>query len=212
LRVRFGEFVFDGEARELSRKGHRLDISPKAFTLLEALLSSRPRALTRAELNDQLWPGTAMGYTSLAAVATELRKALGDDVREPLFLRTVHGFGYAFCGEAREEPASASRAVFPCALVWEGRQIGLTEGENVIGRDEGCTVRIDSARVSRRHARILVRGRAARLEDLGSKNGTFLGGQRLDGSADLAEGDEISIGGARFIFRAACGPGSTLTG
>ena len=211
MRVRFGEFVFDEGAREVTRAGHRVDVSPKAFQLLEALLSKRPRARTRAELNDQLWPGTAMGYTSLAAVATELRKALGDDVREPLFLRTVHGFGYAFCGEARDEPAS-DRTAFLCRLVWEGREVGLADGEHVIGRDEGCTIRVDSARVSRRHARILVQGRAARLEDLGSKNGTFLRGQRLDGSADLAEGDEISIGGARLIFRSAYGPGSTLSG
>jgi hypothetical protein len=153
-----------------------------------------------------------MGYTSLASLATELRKALGDDAREPLFIRTVHGFGYAFCGEARDEPAAPSRAVFPCVLVSEGRRIGLTEGENVIGRDEGCTVRIDSGRVSRRHARILVRGRAARLEDLGSKNGTFLRGRRLGGSADLVDGDEISVGGVRCVFQSAYGPGSTLTG
>jgi DNA-binding winged helix-turn-helix (wHTH) protein len=212
LRIRFDEFVFDGEARELARAGHRLDLSPKAFRLLEALLATRPRALTRAELTDRLWPDTAMGYTSLSSVATELRKALGDDLREPLFLRTVHGFGYAFCGEASEEPVPASRAVFPCALFWEGRQIGLAEGENIIGRAEGCAVRIDSGRVSRQHARILVQGRAARLEDLGSKNGTFLRGRKLNESAELADGDEISIGGARFFFRSAYGPGTTLTG
>lgn len=211
MRVRFGEFVFDEGARELTRAGRRLDVSPKALQLLGALLSSRPRALARAELNDQLWPATAMGYTSLAAVATELRKALADDAREPLLLRTVHRFGYAFCGDAREEPDSAVTPA-ACRLVWEGGEVGLADGENVIGRDEGCALRIDTGRVSRRHARILVLGRAARLEDLGSKNGTFLQGRRLVGAADLVEGDEISVGGARLIFRFAYGPGSTLTG
>ena len=203
--------ALDEGARELARTGRRVDLPPKAFQLLEALVSKPPRALTRAELNDHLWPGTAMGYTSLAAVATELRKALGEDAREPLFLRTVHGFGYAFCGEARDEPDPIV-ALSACRLVWEGREVGLTDGENVIGRDEGCALRIDTGRVSRRHARILVQGRTARLEDLGSKNGTFLQGRRLTGTADLAEGDEISIGGARLVFRFAYGPGSTLTG
>ena len=210
-RVRFGEFAFDGGARELAREGRRVDLSPKAFLLLEALLAERPRALSRAELNDRLWPGTAMGYTSLAGVVAELRKALDDDRSEPRFLRTVHRFGYAFCGEAADELLGA-RASFACALSWEGREIGLAEGENVIGRDEGCSVRIDAPRVSRRHACIRVRGLEASIEDLGSKNGTFLRGQKLTGEAGLEDGDEIGVGGARFTFRAAYGPGSTMTG
>jgi DNA-binding winged helix-turn-helix (wHTH) protein len=210
-RVRFGEFVFDGGARELARQGRRVDLSPKAFQLLEALLAERPRALSRAELNDRLWPGTAVGYTSLAGVVAELRKALDDDQHEPRFLRTVHRFGYAFCGEAGEELIGA-RASFSCSLLWEGREIGLVEGENVIGRDEDCAVRIDSSRISRRHARIVVEGATARLEDLGSKNGTFHRGRKLAGEAVLEDGDEIGIGGARFSFRASYGPGSTVTG
>ena len=211
MRVRFGEFVFDGTARELGREERRVDLSPKAFLLLEALLAERPRALSRAELNDRLWPGTAMGYTSLAGVVAELRRALDDDRSEPRFLRTVHRFGYAFCGDAAEEPLGA-RASFACSLVWEGREIGLVEGENVIGRDESCSVRIDAPRVSRRHACIRVRGRDASVEDLGSKNGTFVRGRKLTGVASLEEGDEIGVGGARFTFQAAYGPGSTITG
>jgi DNA-binding winged helix-turn-helix (wHTH) protein len=211
VRVRFGEFVFDGAARELAREGRRMDLSPKAFLLLEALLAERPRALSRAELNDRLWPGTAMGYTSLAGVVAELRKALDDDRSEPRFLRTVHRFGYAFCGEAVEEPLGP-RASFACSLSYEGREIGLAEGENVIGRDESCAVRIDAPRVSRRHACIRVRGTEASIEDLGSKNGTFLRGHKLTAPAPLEEGDEIGVGGARFTFQAAYGPGSTITG
>jgi DNA-binding winged helix-turn-helix (wHTH) protein len=209
LRIRFGDFAFDREARELSRSGERVELSPKAFQLLEALLCARPRALTRAELTDHLWPGTAVGYTSLAGVATELRKALADDSHDQRFLRTVHGFGYAFCGQALDEPGSAAQVAFPCGLTWEGREIGLAEGENMIGREEGCAIRIDAAKVSRRHARILVHGRTACIEDAGSKNGTFLHGRKLAVGTDLADGDEIVIGGARLIFHAAYGLGST---
>jgi DNA-binding winged helix-turn-helix (wHTH) protein len=211
MRLRFGEFVFDEAARELTRGGSRVELSPKAFELLAALLSERPRAFSRGELNDRLWPGMAVGYTSLAGIVAELRKALDDDRHEPRFLRTVHRFGYAFSGEASDEPAGA-RASYRCALSWGGREIGLAEGENVIGRDEGCAVRIDSPRVSRRHTCIRVRGSEASIEDLGSKNGTFLRGRRLVGVADLEDGDEIGIGGARLTFRAAYGPGSTVTG
>jgi DNA-binding winged helix-turn-helix (wHTH) protein len=203
--LRFGDFVFDGAARDVSRV-----LSPKAFQLLEALVAERPRALSRAELNDRLWPRTSMGYTSLAGAVAELRRALGDHPREPQFLRTVHGFGYAFCGVAQEEP-HARQAAFACALSWEDREIGLVEGVNTIGRIEACTVRIDSLRVSRVHARIVVRGEHASVEDLGSKNGTFLRGQRLSGARDLEDGDEIGIGGACLTFRASRGHGSTLT-
>jgi DNA-binding winged helix-turn-helix (wHTH) protein len=209
--LRFGAFVFEGAARELRQGDRRIDLSPKAFQLLEALLAERPRALSRAELTDCLWPGIAVGYSSLAGVVAELRKALDDNPSEPRFLRTVHRFGYAFCGEASEEPL-AGRASVACALFWEGRMIGLVEGENVIGRDESCSVRIDVARVSRRHACIRVRGNGASIEDLVSKNGTFLRGRRLTGVAALDDGDEIEVGGARLTFRAAHGPGSTVTG
>ena len=213
MRVRFGEFVLDREARELTRGGRRLALTPKALQLLEELVSGRPRALTRAELNDRLWPGAAMGYTSLAGVVAELRRALGDGRREPRFLRTVHGHGYAFCGEAEDEPGrSGAPSPFSCYLSWDGRPIGLLPGENVIGRDEACAVRVELPRVSRRHACILVDGRAARIEDLGSKNGTRVREQTLTGPLDLADGDVIEIGGARLAFRAGRGPGSTLTG
>lgn len=212
MRIRFGEFVLDEESRDLTREGRRLALSPKALQLLVALLSSRPRALTRADLNDRLWPGTAVGYTSLAGAMAELRRALGEDPKEPRLVRTVHGFGYAFCGEATDDPGHPPRARPACALSWEGREIGLADGENLIGRDEGCALQIDSPRVSRRHARIVVRGRGARIEDLGSKNGTLVGDRRLAGSVELEDGDVIELGGARFTFRCAYGTGSTLTG
>ena len=49
-----------------------------------------------------IWPGTYVSESTLAVVVTGLRQALGDDARQPRFIRTVHRFGYAFCGEARE--------------------------------------------------------------------------------------------------------------
>ena len=78
--------------------------------------------------------------------------------------------------------------------MWNERAIVLAEGENIIGRDPGCSVWLDASGVSRRHARIDVDPRRRRrcvLEDLGSKNGTLVDGspirdvvQVADGSAD----------------------------
>src|SRR5512143_1476268 len=109
MRVRFGEFVLDGEARELTRSGERVAVSTKGLSLLAALIESRPRVLSRAELQDRLWPDSAVGYTSLPAVVRELRRLLGDRPGSPRFLRTVRGFGYSFCGRAEEAGANGTR-------------------------------------------------------------------------------------------------------
>ena len=212
MRVRFGDCVFDSEARQLLVAGRAVDLSPRALELLALLLASRPRALPQAELRDRLWPDTVVAYTSVARLVTELRRAVGDRRRQARFIRTVHGFGYAFCGEAGDAPPRPVRAAFTCSLIWGTREIGLAEGENLIGRAEDCGVRIDSARVSRHHARIVVTGGAASIEDLGSKNGTLLGGRRVREPTPLADGDAVSVGAAVLFFRKGYGPGSTKTG
>jgi len=213
MRLRFGEFELDEEARELRRVGRPVEIRRKVLELLEALVRVRPRAMARAELSDRLWPGTAVAYTSLPGVVAELRRALGDNPLKPRFVRTVRGFGYAFVADAvraGSEPTSAG--IFLCALMWSGSEVGLREGETLIGRAEDCAIRIASGRISRHHARIVVDSDgSATLEDLGSKNGTFLRGIRLTFEAKLVDGDEIAVGSALLVFHAGFGPGSTVT-
>ena len=168
--------------------------------------------MSKAEIHEALWPATYVTDASLARVANEIRSALDDDARQPRFVRTVYGFGYAFSGDATEAPASlAGRDVGACRLMWGKREIVLGEGENVLGRIEGAAVWIDSRKVSKLHARIVVaRGRAS-LEDLGSKNGTFLRGQRLAAPSDLADGDAIRVGPVEMTYRSGRAAGSTET-
>jgi DNA-binding winged helix-turn-helix (wHTH) protein len=201
--LRFGAWIFDGESRELSGPKGAAHLSPKAFELLSALLESRPRALSKAELRDRLWAATFVTDASLASLVKEVRKALGDPVRRPAFVRTVHGFGYSFCGEATEVPRAAPSATrgAVCRLLWGPREFVLTDGENVLGRVSMAPAGIDSTTVSRRHARILISAEGATLEDLGSKNGTFLRGQRLTGPAELRDGDEIRLGSVLLTFQ-----------
>jgi len=207
MRLRFGEFELDEEARELRRVGRRIEVRRKVLELLEALVRARPRAVARAELSDCLWPGTAVAYTSLPGVVAELREALGDDPRSPRFVRTVRGFGYAFVAEAvptASEPAR--RASVLCALMWCGREVGLREGETLIGRTEDCAIRIDSGRISRRHARIVIDADwSATLEDLGSKNGTFIHDQRIETPQPLVDGDFFDLGRLSLRFHFASG-------
>jgi DNA-binding winged helix-turn-helix (wHTH) protein len=204
VRVRFADCVFDASIRELRRKGSPVHLPPKAFALLELLLERRPRPVPRAEIADRLWPDTAVGASSLARVVVDVRCAIGDDARHPRLLRTVHGFGYSFSDEAVSEgPGGAFPSdALVCRLAWGDREFPLGEGEHVLGRLPDARVWIDSASVSRRHARIVVSAGRATIEDLGSKNGTWLRGERLTGPVELADGDAVTVGPAVLRFRA----------
>jgi len=214
LVIHFADCEYAREARELRRAGAVADLTPKAFDLLGILLERRPRVVGKDELRDRLWPDSFVGDSSVAKLVTELRHAIGDDTREPRFIRTIHRHGYAFCGEAAalatpREPEPAR--VFPCTLLWGADEIGLGEGDNFIGRAADCVVRIDSSKVSRHHARIRVARGGATVEDLGSKNGTFLRGKRIAAATVLVQGDDIRIGPVTLTFSGGYGPGSTET-
>lgn len=203
MRLCFGDCVFDGHTREFFRGGEAVHIPPKTFRLLEILLEKRPGAVSKESLMDALWPSVFVAEGNLARLLAELREAIGDDAQAPRFVRTVARFGYAFHGEAVAQgparPLSAPPA--PYRLLRGEREIALSEGENVLGRDPGAHVPIDHVSVSRHHARIVIDGSAARLEDLGSKNGTYVHGRRLDVPVALRDGDDIRLGSVALVFR-----------
>jgi DNA-binding winged helix-turn-helix (wHTH) protein len=209
----FGDFVFDRASRRLLREGQEVHLGPKAFDLLDLLLSRQPEALSKAQVRDELWPRTFVSDSNLTSLVTELRSALGDDARRPRYVRTVYGFGYAFCGAAREGPDETGNERSPAGrprIVCQGREVALRDGENLLGRADEAVVRVDSPTVSRRHARILVSDGRATLEDLGSRNGTFLRDLRIRGASDLADGDAIRIGRVRMVFKQLLPGDSTL--
>jgi DNA-binding winged helix-turn-helix (wHTH) protein len=210
----FDDFSLDLERRQLLRGGQDVHLSPKALQLLELLVAERPRALAKAEIRDRLWPRTFVSESSLTGLVTTLRSALRDSARDPRYLRTVHGLGYAFCGVVTDDAArrkAAARRGLHFRLTWEGGDVSLAEGENVLGRLEDAAAWVESASVSRRHARILVSEGKARLEDLGSKNGTFLNGRKIDSAVALADADEIRLGLVPMTFRVVGGATSTRT-
>ena len=209
MRLLFGDCVLDSDTRELSRGGKVVHLEPKAFALLELLIAARPKAISKSKLQDALWPKTYVSERSLAKLIGDLRSAIGDRAEKPRFIRTVHRFGYAFCGEVAT--GSGRESAFHCRLAWGEREITLVEGENVLGRDPEVAVWIDLDSVSRRHARVLVVGETATLEDLKSKNGTFLGGQKVTSPARLSNGNRIKIGAATLVFRCFRKMGTTRT-
>ena len=206
MRLRLGSVTFDSESRQLLRGRSEIRLSPKAFDLLKLLIDERPRALAKTELQEHLWPKVFVSETNLASLIAEIRRALGDDAQRPRFIRTVHRFGYCCCAEVTD-PSRTAQVDSPslCWLLKDRRRLPLAPGENILGRDRDNGIAVESHTVSRRHARITVSERGAMLEDLDSKNGTFLCEARVKAPAALADGDQIRLGSVVMHFRTASG-------
>jgi DNA-binding winged helix-turn-helix (wHTH) protein len=210
MKVLFGEWTFDGETRQLHHGTEEVHLSTKAFDLLRLLIDARPRVLSKAELQEVLWPNTFVSEANLFTLVSEIRTVLGDDARHSRFVRTVHNVGYAFSGEAVDVGRGTQANVSPaaCVLIWESRHFPLPEGEHVIGRDLDIAVTLESTTVSRRHARLRVSTTAVTIEDLESKNGTFLNDTRVASEMAVADGDRIRVGSLLTTLRRV-GPSSS---
>lgn len=193
MRLRFGSSTFDSDVREVVRNGRRVALTPKAFMLLEALVEARPQPIARDALAEMLWPSTFVEQGNLHNLVSEIRQALGDDDHQ--IIRTVHKFGYAF------EAAGTIEEITQFAIDVGGEEIPLRVGKNVIGRDPADDISIASPEVSRHHARLIVEGSAVTIEDLGSKNGTYVGTARVTAPVVLKPGDEIIIGTTKLRLR-----------
>ena len=208
-RLWFEDCVLDLETRELLRAGRPVPLSPKAFELLELLVRDRPKAVPRDRIHEALWPKVFVSDASLTNIVAEVRAAFGDDAQRPRVIRTIQRFGYAFVADTGGGGADASSTAY--RLLWERREIDLAPGENVFGRERSAAVWIDDASVSRRHARILIDPSGARLEDLGSKNGTFCNGRPVTDTVRLRDGDAVQVGRAEMTFHVLEQTGSTQT-
>lgn len=214
MRFIFGDCVFDSERRELTRSGSIVHTGPKLLALLELLLETRPRALTKSEIHEKLWAGTFVSDATLTSLVAELRSAIGDAARKPLVVRTIHGYGYSFCGEVvpepgpPEAPADDGRSY---RVIVGDREIALAAGEHILGRSTEAAIFIDSVGVSRHHARITIGAVGAQLEDLGSKNGTRVDGRPVHAPTTLTDGAVIVLGTTALKFRIFDTPSSTET-
>jgi DNA-binding winged helix-turn-helix (wHTH) protein len=202
VQVRFADYSLDTEARQLFRGTREVHLSPKAFELLKVLVERRPKALSKQELLEQVWPGVYVSDASLARGINEIRDAIGDHSRSDGFVQTVHGFGYRFATAGVFELGPASSREGPVYwLVGNDVEFRIPDGEHIIGRDPGLTIRLESPKISRHHAKLTVNGRDVSIEDLDSKNGTFVGRERIAAATRLRPGDEIHVGPIRFVLK-----------
>jgi DNA-binding winged helix-turn-helix (wHTH) protein len=213
VRVQFDDLTFDDDTRQLWVRGEEIRLSPKAFDLLALLIARRPSAVSKTDIHGQLWPRTFVSESSLPSLVSEIRDAIGDNRRKPGFVRTVHRFGYAFQAESASRPyVSASGISGPNAwLISRTAEVALLPGENILGREGDGIILVESGTVSRRHARIVVDPKGASIEDLKSKNGTFVNDRRVSAPTPVTEGDQVRIGSLLFTFRRSQGSQSTET-
>ena len=224
---RLGEWLVQPSLNRLSRGSEGVHIRPKLMDVLSFLAQHAGEVVSKDEIIAAVWARQYMAESVLTRSIAELRRILGDNAAEPRFVETITKRGYRLVapvdhvGGPAPAPVPATRPAPPekpsplgvhtCGLCWGEQEIPLSEGENIIGRTRDAIVRISSSRVSRQHARIVVtRGRAV-LEDLGSKNGTYVRGRKIHRPVELSDGDEICFGRDVVVFRFCYPTGTTLT-
>jgi DNA-binding winged helix-turn-helix (wHTH) protein len=203
--------VVDVGSRAVRRDGIDVHLAPKAFDLLLILVRNQPNAVSHEQLHAALWPGVHVSETSLAALVTQLRKALADTSDDGRVIRTLHRVGYAFIGEAVIAGHAPVVGAPVCRLIWRGESHEVPAGESVIGRDRACAIRIDAESISRHHARLNVTERGVSIEDLGSKNGTWMDGERIHGAVLLTDGASFQLGTETFRLELAIDQRPTKT-
>ena len=192
--ARFGPFTLDSGRRLLLDGDRAVTVPPKAFDLLELLVRRAPNVVAKETIASVVWPNEAPSDASLAMAVTELRKAIGETAEAPHFIRTVHRRGYAFAGDVERSDTAAAGDAPKFWLLFEGRTFALAPGDTVIGRDPASAIWLDKPGVSRSHARVIVDGGSAWVEDLKSLNGTFVGGARITRRTTIRGGDTITFG------------------
>lgn len=121
VRYRFSHFVVSPRRRLLVREGRELPLIPRYFDLLVLLIERRQEAVHRRDIFDRVWTDVIVSDSALSQAIRTIRRTLGDDSREPRFIRTVsrHGYRFVFPDVVEEEdngewlPAEASPIVAP---------------------------------------------------------------------------------------------------
>ncbi|MBK7404949.1 MAG: FHA domain-containing protein [Phycisphaerales bacterium] len=127
-------------------------------------------------------------------------------------LRQIDGHPRLPSGSVRPSPGRRGRCLWgkdrapvEVALVHvrsDGKQqsVTLKGGRLVFGRQDDCQIRIPSAQISRHHCEVVSGASGVRIRDLGSSNGTYVNGRKVE-DAELDAGDVIAIGSLLFVVR-----------
>ncbi len=96
--AKFAEFELDLASQQLWRSGRRSTLQPLQLALLVHLVENRERVVTREELLREVWGGAHVCGSAITQAVSAVRRALGEDPKQPVFLQTIRGRGYRFAG------------------------------------------------------------------------------------------------------------------
>jgi len=183
------------------------------MALLLALVERPGQVCVKRELLDRVWPDVVVTEASLSVAVAELRTALEDDSSRPTYVETIPRRGYRLLArvEGGLQPRTPRPATSSFSLIGREVTIPLNSGVTVIGRDSSCDARIESHHVSRCHVTLEVDGERVFVEDLGSKNGTFVNGERVTARRQLRTGDRLRLGRYAATLQLVGGGTSTWT-
>jgi DNA-binding winged helix-turn-helix (wHTH) protein len=199
---RLGDWLVEPGLSRISNSSTTTHLRPKVMDLLVTLARRPGEVFSKQELLDAVWPSVVVADGSLTVTVAELREALGDASTDSRYIETIPRRGYRMI--APVAPPDVDRFGPGGSCFWltgAGVDLVLRQGENLIGRAPDSYIRIKSPKISRRHARITIDGESAVVEDLGSKNGTFVGDVRVDGPTPLGHADQIRLGQLAALLR-----------
>jgi DNA-binding winged helix-turn-helix (wHTH) protein/tetratricopeptide (TPR) repeat protein len=125
--LRFARYRLDTRACRLWRDEEPLHLTPKSFELLRFLAERPGELVSKDELFRAVWPGTIVSDDALTRCMGEVRRALGDDPRQPSFVATIHRRGFRFLA-----PVTSEAVVLPGARPFVGRESALGRGRAVL--------------------------------------------------------------------------------
>lgn len=141
----FDDFELDAQKIELRRQGAAIAIEPQVYSIFLLLLENQDRMVSRDEIIEKVWDGRIVSDSALSSRIKALRAALGDDGKSQRYVRTLHGRGFRFVGEARlSRPDGVTFAATPepveAAMVRERPSIAVLPFRLVGVAGEAATV------------------------------------------------------------------------
>ena len=172
--ISFGAFRLMPRTGELWRGGTEVRLTPRAAAVLSMLLERAQQIVTKQELLDRIWEGSAVGDEALTSCVQELRRALDDDAREPRYIETRHRRGYRLivpvATAALALPDKPSVAVMPFQnMSGDVEQEYFVDGlvEDIIT----ALSRISAFFVAARNSSFAYKGRAVDVRQIGRELG-----------------------------------------
>lgn len=114
----FDEYELDVSKVELRANGDAVAVEPQVFAILLLLVENRERMVTKDEIIEKVWDGRIVSESAVTSRIKSARQALSDDGKAQKYIRTIHGQGFRFVGDAK--PAGGARVEIPASSLGAG--------------------------------------------------------------------------------------------